>query len=59
MLKYGEVIIGVIVKSSEPVETINRDDGLVEKFYRIVDLMCLNINTGELFPTGTVDIDSL
>jgi hypothetical protein len=59
MLNSGEVIIGVIVKSSEPVETINRDDGLVEKFYRIVDLMCLNINTGELFPTGTVDIDSL
>lgn len=59
MLKYGEVIVGVIVKSSEPVEIITSDDRWVEKFYRIADLMCLNINTGELFPAGTIDIDSL
>lgn len=60
MLKYGEVIIGVIVKSSEPVAIINRDDGgCVDKFYEVADLMCLNINTGELFPAGTVDIDDL
>ena len=59
MLKYGEVIIGVIVKSSEPVETIDEFHGCVYKFYRISDLMCLNTNTGELFPAGTVDIDSL
>lgn len=59
MLKYGEVIVGVIVKSSEPVETITSDGRWVEKFYRIADLMCLNINTGELFPACTIDIDSL
>lgn len=59
MLKHGEVILGVIVKSPEPVETIDEFHGYVDKFYRISDLMCLNINTGELSLAGTVDIDSL
>lgn len=59
MLNSGEVIIGVIVNSEEPVETIDEFHGYVNKFYRISDLMCLNINTGELFPAGTVDIDRL
>lgn len=59
MLNSGEVIIGVIVESSEPVETIDEFHGCADKFYRISDIMCLNINTGELFPAGTVDIDSL
>lgn len=59
MLNSGEVIIGVIVESSEPVKATNTDNGYIDYFYEIADLMCLNINTGELFPAGTLDIDSL
>ena len=59
MLGRGEVIIGVIVESSEPVKVTNTDNGYIDYFYEIADLMCLNINTGELFPAGTLDIDSL
>ena len=59
MLNSGEVIIGVIVESSEPVKATNTGNGYTDYFYEIADLMCLNINTGELFPAGTLDIDSL
>lgn len=59
MLNSGEVIIGVIVESSEPVKATNTDNGYIDYFYEIADLMCLNINTGELFPAGTLDIASL
>ena len=59
MLGRGEVIIGVIVESSEPVKVTNTDNGYIDYFYEIAYLMCLNINTGELFPAGTLDIDSL